>query len=589
MKQIPLLTDQALGEGNDIDFDGLGFSVYAKVLADATVNTAGPFSIGVFGEWGTGKTSLMRIVEAELKKRNNAERKKHTHETKKEIITIWFNAWRYEKEEHPIIPLIGTIVKEVEKNEHFLENLQNEKTSFLKLLRAVAYGVSLKSKLMIPGFAEVEASFVAKDMLERKNKLTPDPLLDRSLYYEAYENLSAHKVPKNSRIVIIIDDLDRCFPDYAVKLLESIKLVLAQPGFIFIIGIARKVIEGYLQHRYEKDFGVIGFKGNSYLDKIIQLPFHIPSHSDRMEEFSNKILRRIDDDIKNELYLILPIIGAVSGGNPRAMIRFINNLIIDIAINDNLKKDNVTVEIGYFAISRCLQQRWSEIYYSLIQSGDLCVKIKEILMSGNMLSSDSASEEENGLLKYIQSDRDLSKLLKTKQGINWLSNEDERNKAVYFLQTKRKEFVEDVNKLYDISILYFYDDQEEVSNIGEALDKKRIRSNMIAYENIKNDIEGSMTMTISQARSIGICLGLIDRDKMLILENIMNVLALYESNKHVKVILIILSKMEMEDIPKIFMKLTSINLKEDIDDEKKILPLVNILIALREKENVDMN
>jgi len=58
MVNLNLLTDQALGEGTSESFDGLGFETYASVLADAARGNPGPFTIGVFGEWGTGKTSL---------------------------------------------------------------------------------------------------------------------------------------------------------------------------------------------------------------------------------------------------------------------------------------------------------------------------------------------------------------------------------------------------------------------------------------------------------------------------------------------------------------------------------------------------
>ncbi|WP_433261329.1 P-loop NTPase fold protein [Actinosynnema sp. CS-041913] len=69
----------------------------------AATDTRGPFTIGVFGEWGTGKTSLMRMVERNLAADEN-------------VVTVWFNAWRYEQEEPPIVPLVGTIVRALEEH-----------------------------------------------------------------------------------------------------------------------------------------------------------------------------------------------------------------------------------------------------------------------------------------------------------------------------------------------------------------------------------------------------------------------------------------------------------------------------------------
>jgi len=272
VEELALLSDQPIGEGTSTAADGLGFKMYSRVLAETAIQTPGPFTVGVFGEWGTGKTSLMRLVEDHLS-------------TRKNVITVWFNAWRFESEEQPIVPLVATIVREIERNKDFLATLTDHGRSFLRGLRAVAYGFSAKSTVKVSGFAEIEASFVAKDMIERSENIAPDPLLDRSIFFEAFQQLSKARIPDAARVVVLIDDLDRCFPDRAIKLLESIKLVLAQPGFIFFLGVARRVIEGYLQHRYEKDYGISGFEGYAYLDKIVQLPFHIPPHRKRISTF----------------------------------------------------------------------------------------------------------------------------------------------------------------------------------------------------------------------------------------------------------------------------------------------------------------
>lgn len=393
MEKLTLLTDQPLGEGNALENDGLGFKSYAEVLGNAALGTPGPFTIGIFGEWGTGKTSLMKMLEDYL-----AE--------DKDVITVWFNAWRYEKEEHPIVPLIATIIRGIELKKGLLEKLGETGKSLIRALRAVAYGFSSKAKIKIPGFAELEAGFVAKDMIERYEHLSPDPLLDRSLYFEAFETLSKVKLGKNHRIVVIIDDLDRCFPDLAIKLLESIKLVLSQPGFIFILGVSRRVIEGYLQHRYQKDYGIEDFTGHTYLDKIVQLPFHIPPHSGRMETFSKTLLQRIEESDRKILEEILPIIGVACGNNPRSTVRFINNLLIDRGIDKTLSTQEEEMDIGYFAVSRSLQQRWPDVFSLLSTSDQLCYALSE--WKDNAINEEENEKAENKeIAKILSSDPDL--------------------------------------------------------------------------------------------------------------------------------------------------------------------------------------
>lgn len=106
---IRLLNDQALGEEGGRDADGLNFQTYASVLARVAKGTPGPFTIGVFGDWGTGKTSLMRLTKMELDHDENT-------------ITVWFNAWRYENIDHPIVPLTATSIRRLQQKADMLNN-----------------------------------------------------------------------------------------------------------------------------------------------------------------------------------------------------------------------------------------------------------------------------------------------------------------------------------------------------------------------------------------------------------------------------------------------------------------------------------
>lgn len=184
---ITLLNDLSIGESENNRQDGLGFNTYSSIISRTIKGTPGPFTIGVFGEWGSGKTSLLRLIKNNLQKDYN-------------VLPIWFNAWMYEKEEHPLLPLISTIVNEVNNDENFWQNEKLDiKKKLLNALRAIAYGFSSKSTLKIPGFAEIEASFVAKDMIDREEKINIDPLLDKSIYYRSFERLNSVRLPQKKK------------------------------------------------------------------------------------------------------------------------------------------------------------------------------------------------------------------------------------------------------------------------------------------------------------------------------------------------------------------------------------------------------
>ncbi|MBN1994874.1 MAG: hypothetical protein JW953_19405 [Anaerolineae bacterium] len=89
-----------------------------------------------------------------------------------------------------------------------------------------------------------------------------------------FEAISKNFIVNRGRLVVFVDDLDRCLPDKAVEVLEAVKLFLDVPGCVFMLGVAREVIEEGIRVRY-KDYQV-KLDGAQYLEKIIQIPFSLP-------------------------------------------------------------------------------------------------------------------------------------------------------------------------------------------------------------------------------------------------------------------------------------------------------------------------
>ena len=82
-------------------------SPLTEYLTNIITNSQSPFTIGIYGDWGTGKTTIMQYVENTLKQKMNQDLKSKKKLT---IIPVWFNAWRYEKENQlALIPLLKTI------------------------------------------------------------------------------------------------------------------------------------------------------------------------------------------------------------------------------------------------------------------------------------------------------------------------------------------------------------------------------------------------------------------------------------------------------------------------------------------------
>lgn len=281
--------------------DGLDRDALVEILTDSAIFTPDTLTVGIYGDWGSGKTSMMRLMEQHVIKATRADDEGEQHRV---AVPVWFNAWQFEREEHLIIPLIATVYKELariieedEKNPSLSEKLSGKLKEggrdLLTALRATAYAfsgkVSVKGKIPFIGEVGVEMGGSAKDAIERSEELrkryadlAQETVLERSLYFDAFEALrnASPGIEKAPKIVIFIDDLDRCLPESAVALLENIKLILDLPNFSFVLGLAPKVVERFVwKTHYEKlDFTEDEKKQHmeKYLDKFVQVPIWVP-------------------------------------------------------------------------------------------------------------------------------------------------------------------------------------------------------------------------------------------------------------------------------------------------------------------------
>src|SRR5262249_59712508 len=81
---------------------------------------------------------------------------------------------------------------------------------------------------------------------------------------------------ENGRMVVVIDDLDRCEPEKAVEMLQAINLLLNFESFIVVMGIDARIVTRAIEKHYRDLLGPAGASGYEYLDKIVKIPFRIP-------------------------------------------------------------------------------------------------------------------------------------------------------------------------------------------------------------------------------------------------------------------------------------------------------------------------
>lgn len=135
------------------------------------------------------------------------------------------------------------------------------------------------------------------------------------------------KPPTTPRLILFIDDLDRCLPEQVIPLLESLKLHLNLLGTVCFLGVDPRALRAAIQQRYASN---PGFTEVDYLDKIVQLRFDVPPI--RQEDMAAYCTHLLPPGLRSAADLI----GETLQRNPRAVKRFINRLELAMLLAPNL-------------------------------------------------------------------------------------------------------------------------------------------------------------------------------------------------------------------------------------------------------------
>ena len=349
----------------------LSFGQIATALASIVLASEPRFAIGIFGGWGSGKSTLMEEIERLVVKRQD------------QVIVVQFNAWRYEREPHLIIPLLDTIRAALSEWAARPENsdITSERVSDIarrvgRVVRALVRATSLN--VGVPGAVSftVEPGKALDEMSAQPGDAAASP---QSLYYAAFQELSAAfadvKSAGLSRIIVFVDDLDRCLPERALTVLESMKLFFDMPGFVFVVGLDQRIVESAVQTKFvaQQDDG--GSKsGNQaereYLNKIFQVPYTLPAMAPaQLTELLAWLAEhgQLGDvqrqDLQQRVRNYLQYVATEGRINPREVNRFINAYTLNRMIRPDLNPDTV---LALQTLS--FRGDWEQVYEDIVLS-----------------------------------------------------------------------------------------------------------------------------------------------------------------------------------------------------------------------------
>ena len=209
--------------------------------------------IGVFGDWGTGKTSVLRGIEYYFKK--------------EKYPALFFEAWRFHRDDNPLTSLLMEMA-----------NLTPLKSRFKKGFREIA-------ELSIMGGMDIFLRAASLNILKidniRKYKKFKDELASETIDYlhssfyrkfqKEFNGLVGDmlKDKGKERFILIIDDLDRCLPQRALELLEALRFHFQTKSTIIILGMNDHILGKCLEDQYLLKSGKPLFDGKDFLKKIV--------------------------------------------------------------------------------------------------------------------------------------------------------------------------------------------------------------------------------------------------------------------------------------------------------------------------------
>ena len=294
--------------------------------------TRTPMCIAVYGGWGTGKTSAMKWLHGLLEDSN----KSGTSEAKMRVKPVWFFPWKYRSKEDVWRGLISeVIINSIDVSKANRVTIANAAKQFGMFLGRgfvhVMAGLTLKAKAPTgAGEAELDLSRL-EDIIAEYREISHPEKAYLNEFESSLQNWVSSTLLRNERMVIFIDDLDRCMPDVALEVLEALKLYLNIEKLVFVVGVDQKVIDP-LVSEYYKRLGLPGDKSKDYLAKMFQIEVELAPHERQISGFLDQQLETIEywrkhlEDYERDIFR--KAILQLAEQNPREVKRLINSALM---------------------------------------------------------------------------------------------------------------------------------------------------------------------------------------------------------------------------------------------------------------------
>lgn len=406
-----------LNEKNDI----LGTKIYSNLLYELILNKKdiNPLTIGLFGSWGTGKSSIIKTLKETIEKNS------------KTIKIMIYDSWKYSKDAFRRSFILELKNKFNLESKEELEEFYKDKTEEIKGKTGISSNWWIYSLLIILPLLLINlesvfikksiqltpiiisllfsgiATFITKTFLNYKISITKPKVFSpeqfEQIFKEAIDELVGKRSiikwireflkfeDKVSKIVIIFDNIDRCHPELAQELLLTIKNFLEHEKCIFIIPIDNESIKKHLRFfKNNEDIEII--ESEEFLRKFFNTTIRIKKFTNQdLFHFTEELIKKYELGFSSK---ISSIVSQEFSKNPRRIIQFLNNLYYEklVAIhqekNNLIQKGSITNNIEFLAKTQIIKEEWPKLYELINANYNILNEINKDIIEDNFVKKD---------------------------------------------------------------------------------------------------------------------------------------------------------------------------------------------------------
>ncbi|HZY36785.1 MAG TPA: P-loop NTPase fold protein [Mucilaginibacter sp.] len=260
--QPNLLTNRELEnyvEQDDFNFLGKAEAIRIFLEQNSTSLKKNKMLV-LYGEWGSGKTSLMKHIEQNINK---------------DIYkTIFFHAWEHEKDENLALSLCDALTDNIDSNSQAIKDFMK---GALLAFRGFTSGMTLKTPAWLSGLGldlEISGDKINKALDDALNEDKPSFYISNKDFKKNFCKIEELILKKSDaqKLLIFIDDLDRCEPENVLNLITALKLFFTYgENTVFFCGIDKNAVKKAVGTKY-RDI----VKSEEYLEKVFDISFHMP-------------------------------------------------------------------------------------------------------------------------------------------------------------------------------------------------------------------------------------------------------------------------------------------------------------------------